>query len=105
MATAETRQLTIEDWKALPEGRPYFEFEEGELIPMASPTPEHSDVVRELGSEVYRYVRRHGLGRIRQPQPGGENRADVGKPGQGGAGQCDSGHRRAGQHDGAGGHR
>jgi Uma2 family endonuclease len=64
MATAETRQFTISDWSALPEGPPYFEFEEGELILMSSPKPRHQDVVRELGSELYRHVRRKQSGRV-----------------------------------------
>ena len=63
MATAATRQLTIEDWKALPEGRPYFEFEEGELIPMPSPTPRHQDLLNDLGYHFRHFIRRQGLGR------------------------------------------
>jgi Uma2 family endonuclease len=64
MATAATRPYTIEDWKALPEGRPYFEYEEGELIPMASPTPEHQDVVNELGYLLRHFVQQQQSGRV-----------------------------------------
>ena len=40
--------MTLEEFRALPEGPPYYEFEEGELIPMTSPTPEHQDILAEL---------------------------------------------------------
>ena len=45
MATTAVQRMTLEDLRALPEGPPYYEYEEGELILVASPTPEHQDIV------------------------------------------------------------
>lgn len=40
--------MTLEQFVALPEGPPNFEFERGRVIPMASPTLPHQDVTFEL---------------------------------------------------------
>jgi Uma2 family endonuclease len=63
MATVSTQRMTLEQFRALPEGPPYFEFEEGELIPMPSPTPEHQDIVVELGYLLRHFVGPRNLGR------------------------------------------
>jgi Uma2 family endonuclease len=59
----QTRKLTIEDFNALPEGPPFYEFEEGELIQMPSPTIAHQDIILEMGGLVSRHVRSKKLGR------------------------------------------
>jgi Uma2 family endonuclease len=64
MAIATARRMTLEEFRALPEGPPYFEFEEGELIPMGSPTLEHQDIVDELVQMLRRFVRDHRMGRV-----------------------------------------
>lgn len=64
MGIVETRRMTLEEFRALPEGPPYYEFEEGELIPMGSPTLEHQDLVGELASVQRRFVRERKLGRV-----------------------------------------
>jgi Uma2 family endonuclease len=56
--------MTLEEFRALPEGPPYFEFEEGELIPMGSPLPEHQDIVDELVHPLRQFVRKLQLGRV-----------------------------------------
>jgi Uma2 family endonuclease len=56
--------MTLEEYRALPEGRPFFEFEEGELIPMTSPTPEHQDILVELAHPFRQWVRERQLGRV-----------------------------------------
>ena len=56
--------MTLEEYKALPEGPPKYEFENGELIPMTQPTPEHQDVLVELCHAMRAHVRRHNLGRV-----------------------------------------
>jgi hypothetical protein len=48
MATTEVQRMTLEDSRALPEGPPYYGYEEGELILVASPTPEHQDIIGVL---------------------------------------------------------
>jgi len=64
MAIAETGRMTLEEFRALPEGPPYYEFEEGKLIPMGSPTVEHQDLVGELASLLRRFVRERKRGRV-----------------------------------------
>ena len=64
MTTTGTQSMTLEEFRALPEGPPYFEYEEGELIMAASPTPEHQDVVIELGYALRYFVRQHQQGRV-----------------------------------------
>jgi Uma2 family endonuclease len=59
----QTRQITLEEFKALPEGPPYFEFEEGELIPVVSPNADHQEILSELLGAVRAYCRRTKVGR------------------------------------------
>jgi Uma2 family endonuclease len=64
MATTAVQRMTLEDFRALPEGPPYYEYEDGELILVASPTPEHQDIVSELSHLLRQFVRQHQLGRV-----------------------------------------
>jgi Uma2 family endonuclease len=64
MATTGTQRMTLEEYRALPEGPPFYEFEEGVLIMVASPTPEHQDLVLELGHALRQFVRQQQLGRV-----------------------------------------
>src|SRR2546428_201546 len=41
-----------------------YEIDEGELIPVTSPTPEHQDIIVELGYVLRRWVRDQQLGRV-----------------------------------------
>jgi len=56
--------MTLEEYKALPGGQPKYEFEQGVLLPMARPTPEHQDVFVELWHRLRLHARRNGLGRV-----------------------------------------
>jgi Uma2 family endonuclease len=64
MATAGTQRMTLEHYKSLPEGPPHFEFEEGELIPMTSPTPEHQTIVMRMGNLLWEFVRKQKSGEV-----------------------------------------
>jgi Uma2 family endonuclease len=64
MATTAMRRMTLEDFRALPEGPPYYEYEEGELILVASPTIEHQDIIGVLWNVSWQFVRQHQLGRV-----------------------------------------
>jgi Uma2 family endonuclease len=64
MAMTGTQRMTLEEYRALPEGPPFYEFEEGELILVASPTPEHQDIVGELSHALRQFVRQQQLGRV-----------------------------------------
>lgn len=44
----QTKRRTLEDFNALPEGPPYYEFDEGELIEVHSPTVTHQDITALL---------------------------------------------------------
>jgi Uma2 family endonuclease len=63
MATVAQR-MTLEEFKALPEGPPYVEFEEGEVIPVPSPTFRHQDIVMFLGHHLGQYAKERKLGRV-----------------------------------------
>ena len=60
----ETQTLSIEQYRARPEGSPKCEFELGELIPMTQPTPQHQDTLLVLCYALRNYVRRNQLGRV-----------------------------------------
>jgi Uma2 family endonuclease len=64
MAMTSTKPMTLEEFRALPEGPPYYEYEEGELVMAASPTPEHQDIIIELGHTLRQLVRQQQLGRV-----------------------------------------
>jgi len=64
MTTIQTRRMTLDEFNALPEGPPYYEFEEGELIPVPSPTIDHQDVVLFLASAIQEFVRPRRQGRV-----------------------------------------
>jgi Uma2 family endonuclease len=62
--TTGTSRLTLENYRALPEGPPFYEFDGGELIMVASRTPEHQDIVGVLGHALRQFVRQQQLGRV-----------------------------------------
>jgi len=64
MTTTGVQRMTLEELHALPEGPPYSEYEEGELILVASYTAEHQDIVGALAYLLRQFVRQHRLGRV-----------------------------------------
>lgn len=64
MAIASARKMTLEEYRALPEGPPHYEFENGELIPMTSPTRTHQRIILRLGAFIENYTIEHQLGEI-----------------------------------------
>lgn len=58
------KRLTLEDWLALPEGPPFYELEDGELIEMPSPRREHQRIVSRLTVLLDDYVTEHNLGTV-----------------------------------------
>ncbi len=70
MATLSTtptiigRRWTIAEYLRLPEGPPYYEFEDGELIEMVRPRGKHQELIGELYAHVSTYVRQERLGKI-----------------------------------------
>ena len=66
MATLEIGrpQLTLEAFQRIPEGPPYYEFEDGELVLMSSPTMEHQNIMGLLFACLYAFLRKNRLGRV-----------------------------------------
>jgi Uma2 family endonuclease len=62
--TTQNLRMTFEEFLALPEGPPYYEFEEGELILKDSRTADHQDVLSELAMALYSHVRKIKAGRV-----------------------------------------
>ena len=61
--TSQSR-LTLAEFYQMPEGPPYYEYEEGELIEINRPTLRHQQVLHELGIELGLYLRQHPQGRL-----------------------------------------
>lgn len=59
----ERRKMTQAEFRELPEGPPYFEFEKGELIPVVRPHGRHQDIVLALARALAVYVAGNRLGR------------------------------------------
>jgi Uma2 family endonuclease len=57
-------RLTLSEFYALPEGPPYYEYEEGELIEMNRPTPRHQRILLKLGGVVSAHVEAQTLGQV-----------------------------------------
>lgn len=54
--------LALEEYFALPEGPPDYEFEEGSLIEMPRPNPRHQAILRELIAEITLFLRSTPIG-------------------------------------------
>src|SRR5437763_7199424 len=62
--SSTVRRMTIAEFRALPEGPTYFEFEQGKLIPMPSPTSRHQKAVLVLAYSMLEFVRTRQLGDV-----------------------------------------
>ena len=59
MAATGRKRMTLEEFRALPEGPPYYQYEEGELILVALPTPEREDILGVLSHVVREFLHQH----------------------------------------------
>ncbi len=57
------KTMTYEEYARLPEGAPY-QLIGGELVMSPSPVPYHQKILRDMGFEIYRFVREKGLGEV-----------------------------------------
>ncbi len=64
MANVQVRPMTLEEFLALPQGPPYYEFEEGEMIPLASPTITHQRIARKLIRALEDHIESRRLGLV-----------------------------------------
>ena len=58
------RRWTQAEYRRLPEGPPYYELEDGELIEMVRPRGRHQELIGELYAAIASYLRRERLGKI-----------------------------------------
>jgi Uma2 family endonuclease len=63
-ATPARQQMTLAEFFQLPEGPPYYEFEQGELIPMPRPHARHQDIILALGAELRPHIVKEKRGRL-----------------------------------------
>jgi len=64
MNRAAAELFTVEDYRAMPEGPPYYQLIEGELIMSPSPNRYHQDILRNIAEILLTYLRRNPLGVI-----------------------------------------
>ncbi len=58
------RPRTVQEYLTLPEGAPYFQFINGEVIDMPAPNILHQDIVLNIGSYLKDYLRHNPLGKV-----------------------------------------
>lgn len=57
-------KVSLEEFRNLPEGPPDYEFEEGEVIPLARPHERHQQVLIQLSAVLVNYITQQKAGRI-----------------------------------------
>ncbi len=63
---AKRRKMSLEEFLRMPEGPPFYEFEEGEAIPVVSPTQRHQEISLVLATVIRDYIRERNLGKVWQ---------------------------------------
>jgi Uma2 family endonuclease len=58
------RPSTVQEYLAMPEGAPYYQFIDGEVIYMAAPSIFHQDIVLNIGAALKEYLRKHSVGKV-----------------------------------------
>ena len=61
---AEKKKYTVEDYEKLPEGPPYYQLIEGELVMSPAPTASHQRVSIRLSVKLFNYVREKAKGEV-----------------------------------------
>lgn len=56
-------RVTVEEFLAMDETKPYLELIDGEVVCKAMPSPHHGLIVLEIGSQLRNYLKRSGEGR------------------------------------------
>ncbi len=54
--------MTVEEFKLLPEGPPYYDYVRGEAIEVNKPTERHGHILLRLGNHLYDHIKAHQLG-------------------------------------------
>lgn len=63
-AQTPRRTVTWEEFLALPEGPPFYEYEDGELVKMTRPHGRHQEVIAALIAILRPFIMIHKLGRL-----------------------------------------
>ncbi|MBI5714833.1 MAG: Uma2 family endonuclease [Chloroflexi bacterium] len=61
---SSVKRVTLEEFWAIPEGPPNYEFEDGELIEMVSPNDRHQDVLGTLYTALRSLLLKEKLGKL-----------------------------------------
>ena len=64
MRAMETEQFTVADYRAMPEGPPYYQLVEGEIIMAPSPGSFHQEIAANVHLLLANHVRQHRLGKV-----------------------------------------
>jgi Uma2 family endonuclease len=64
MPTAATELFTVADYRALPEGPPYYQLIDGELIMAPAPNSFHQDIAFNVAYLLRQHVKRRRLGKV-----------------------------------------
>ena len=64
MNRAAADMITVEEYRAMPEGPPYYQLIDGELIMSPSPNRYHQDISANVFRILDAFVRSHSLGRV-----------------------------------------
>jgi Uma2 family endonuclease len=64
MSNVAVEQFTVADYRAMPEGPPYYQLVEGELIMAPSPGSLHQDIAGNIYFLLRRHVTKHRLGKV-----------------------------------------
>lgn len=56
--------FTVEDYRAMPPGPPYYQLVEGELIVAPSPSSFHQEIAGNVFALLRQHVRKHRLGKV-----------------------------------------
>ena len=64
MPPAASELFTVADYRALPEGPPYYQLVEGDLIMAPSPNSFHQDIAFNVAFLLRQHVTKRGLGKV-----------------------------------------
>lgn len=64
MQPVATELFTVSDYRAMPEGPPYYQVVEGELIMAPSPSSFHQDIAGNVFFLLRQHVLKHRLGKV-----------------------------------------
>ncbi|MBI5767458.1 MAG: Uma2 family endonuclease [Verrucomicrobia bacterium] len=64
MRAPATEAFTVADYRAMPEGPPYYQLIEGELTTAPSPNSYHQDIAGNIFFLLRQHVLRHRLGKV-----------------------------------------